>query len=124
MNETREIQARLTKCMLELVVLQLLNERTMHGYEVIKQVRKEYGVYFGPSTIYPLLNTLEKKKLIKGEWEMHGGRPRKVYQLTDYGNNQLLISIKTLAHLNLTITTQKENSTIHETVENIPSTPA
>ena len=52
MNETREIQARLTKCMLELVVLQLLNERTMHGYEVIKQVRKEYGVYFGPSTIY------------------------------------------------------------------------
>ena len=124
MNEAKEIQARLTKCMLELVVLQLLNERTMHGYEVIKQVRREYGVYFGPSTIYPLLNALEKKKLIKGEWKMHQGRPRKIYQLTHHGRKQLYLHVKTLAHLNLTIITQKENSTIHETVENIPSTPA
>ena len=123
MNETREIQARLTKCMLELVVLQLLNERTMHGYEVIKQVRKEYGVYFGPSTIYPLLNTFEKKKLIKVRWEMHHGRPRRVYQLTYYGKNQLYLYVKTLAHLNLTMATQKENSTVHEAVEDIPSTP-
>jgi len=123
MNETREIQARLTKCMLELVVLQLLNERTMHGYEVIKQVRKEYGVYFGPSTIYPLLNTLEKKKLTKGRWEMHHGRPRKIYQLTYHGRNWLHLSVKTLAHLNLAMPTQKENPTVHEAVEDIPSTP-
>ena len=123
MNEAKEIQARLTKCMLELVVLQLLNERTMHGYEVIKQVRREYGVYFGPSTIYPLLNALEKKKLIKGEWEMHQGRPRKIYQLTHHGRNQLYLHVKTLAHLNLTIATQKANPTVHETVEDIPSTP-
>ena len=104
MNEAKEIKARLTKCVLELVVLQLLNKRTVHGYEVIKQVRREYGVYFGPSTIYPLLNTLEKKELIKGKWEMHRGRPRKLYQLTNHGSNQLQISVKTLAHLNLTIT--------------------
>jgi len=123
MNEAKEIQARLTKCMLELVVLQLLNERTMHGYEVIKQVRREYGVYFGPSTIYPLLNALEKKKLIKGEWEMHQGRPRKIYQLTHHGRNQLYLHVKTLAHLNLAIATQKENPIVHETVEDIPSTP-
>lgn len=124
MNEAREIQARLTKCMLELVVLRLMSERTMHGYEVIKQVRKDYGVYFGPSTVYPLLNLLEKKKLVKGRWELHQGRPRKIYQLTDHGRNQLYLSVETLAHLNLAIATQKENSTVQEKVEAIPSTPA
>jgi hypothetical protein len=35
----------------------------MHGYQIITKIRKTFGVYFGPSTIYPLLGALEKKWL-------------------------------------------------------------
>ena len=124
MSEQKEIKARLVKCLLELVILQLLGEKEMHGYQIIKSIRKEYGVYLGPSTIYPLLNVLERRKLIRGRWEMHKNRPRKTYQLTTYGRNQLHRSIALLAQLNLTIDLRKGPSTTEKALENIPSTPA
>jgi DNA-binding PadR family transcriptional regulator len=124
MSEQKEIKARLVKCLLELVILQLLGEKEMHGYQIIKSIRKEYGVYLGPSTIYPLLNVLERRKLIRGRWEMHKNRPRKTYQLTTYGRNQLHLSIALLAQLNLTIDLRKGPSTTEKALENIPSTPA
>jgi len=123
-SEQKEIKARLVKCLLELVILQLLGEKEMHGYQIIKSIRKEYGVYLGPSTIYPLLNVLERRKLIRGRWEMHKNRPRKTYQLTTYGRNQLHRSIALLAQLNLTIDLRKGPSTTEKALENIPSTPA
>jgi DNA-binding PadR family transcriptional regulator len=61
----------------------------MHGYQIITKVRKTFGVYFGPSTIYPLLNALEKKGYVKSEWNMNSERPRKVYKLTTEGQNFL-----------------------------------
>jgi len=61
----------------------------MHGYQIITSIRKNFGVYFGPSTIYPLLNTLEKKGFVKSEWNMNTERPRKIYSLTSNGQNML-----------------------------------
>lgn len=61
----------------------------MHGYQIIKSVRKTFGVYFGPSTIYPLLNTLEKRKYVESEWNMSCERPKKVYKLTCEGQGFL-----------------------------------
>lgn len=122
MSRQSKIQVKLVKNLLEIVVLQLLSETPMHGYQVIKEVRKEHGVYFGPSTIYPLLQVLEKKRFIKGKWEMYKGRPRRIYQLTVYGRNHLLLSLRFLTNLRIDIT--KESSTAYNAVENIPSTPA
>jgi PadR family transcriptional regulator, regulatory protein PadR len=88
-NQNKEIQTKLTKGLLDLVILQYLNKTPMHGYEVITKIRKEFGIYFGPSTIYPLLATLEKKKQIQSKWDMTSERPRKVYQLTKEGQSML-----------------------------------
>lgn len=88
-NNTKEVQVKLMKGLLDLIVLQFLNTQPMHGYQVISRIRKNFGVYFGPSTIYPLLNNLEKKRYVKSEWDMHNERPRKVYQLTTEGKNLL-----------------------------------
>ena len=88
-NNTKEVQVKLMKGLLDLIVLQFLNTQPMHGYQVITKIRKNFGVYFGPSTIYPLLNNLEKKRYVKSEWDMHNERPRKVYQLTTEGKNLL-----------------------------------
>jgi len=91
-NNSKEVQVKLMKGLLDLIVLQFLNTKPMHGYQIITRIRKSFGVYFGPSTIYPLLNTLEKKGYVKSEWDMSNERPRKVYTLTTEGKGLLIFT--------------------------------
>lgn len=88
-NFQKEIQTKLTKGLLDLIVLQFLDSQPMHGYQIITKIRKSFGVYFGPSTIYPLLASLEKKGHVKSRWNMESERPRKIYELTSQGKNLL-----------------------------------
>jgi PadR family transcriptional regulator PadR len=88
-NIQKEVQAKLAKGLLDLIVLQFLNNQPMHGYQIITKIRKSFGVYFGPSTIYPLLATLEKKDYVSSEWNMQTERPRKIYKLTAKGETIL-----------------------------------
>ena len=88
-NVQKEVQVKLAKGLLDLIILQFLNTQPMHGYEIITKVRKTFGVYFGPSTVYPLLASLEKKGYIASQWDMENERPRKVYNLTIDGHNML-----------------------------------
>lgn len=88
-NNSKEVHVKLMKGLLDMIVLQFLSSQPMHGYQIITRIRKNFGVYFGPSTIYPLLNNLEKKGYVKSEWNMEGERPRKVYKLTAEGRNLL-----------------------------------
>ena len=88
-NPQKEIQTKLTKGLLDLIILQMLDNQPMHGYEIITTIRKNFGVYLGPSTVYPLLSTLEKKKYIQSKWNMEAERPRKVYHLTYDGQTAL-----------------------------------
>jgi PadR family transcriptional regulator PadR len=88
-NNSKEVQTKLMKGLLDLIILQFLNGQPMHGYQIITKIRKTFGVYFGPSTIYPLLGTLEKKGFVRSDWEMSTERPRKVYKLTNEGQSLL-----------------------------------
>jgi len=95
-NNQKQIQTKLTKGLLDMIILQYLEKESMHGYQVISKIRKGFGVYFGPSTIYPLLGTLEKKGYVKSIWNMQTQRPRKIYELTNEGKNLLNYSENTL----------------------------
>lgn len=88
-NPQKEAQVKLMKGLLDLIVLQFLNSKPMHGYQIITKIRRSFGVYFGPSTIYPLLASLEKKGYVSSEWNMATERPRKVYELTTEGHTML-----------------------------------
>jgi PadR family transcriptional regulator PadR len=88
-NTQKEVQVKLMKGLLDLIVLQFLSTQPMHGYQIITKIRKSFGVYFGPSTIYPLLGALEKKGVVNSEWNMNNERPRKVYKLTNEGQSLL-----------------------------------
>ncbi|MCL2134278.1 MAG: PadR family transcriptional regulator [Candidatus Bathyarchaeota archaeon] len=92
----KEIQIKLAKKLLDVIILQFLSVKSMHGYEVITKIRKIFDVYFGPSTVYPLLATLEKKKYITSDWNMENDRPRKIYCLTEEGQNILAIAENSL----------------------------
>jgi PadR family transcriptional regulator, regulatory protein PadR len=91
-NNQKEIQAKLTKGLLDMIVLQLLEQEPMHGYQLITKIRKDFGVCVGVSTVYPLLDTLEKKGCLKSEWNMSSERPRKVFTLTNEGRTILNFS--------------------------------
>jgi DNA-binding PadR family transcriptional regulator len=66
-------------------ILALLDDRPMHGYEMIQELEERTGGRWRPSagSIYPTLQLLEDEGLVKGE-EVDG---RKVYSLTDSGQN-------------------------------------
>ena len=98
-QKLREVQIKLMRGLLDLVILQFLNVEPMHGYSIITSIRKNFGVYFGPSTIYPLLGTLEEKGYIKSQWNLNNDRPRKVYSLTPEGSNLLNGTEESLNHI-------------------------
>ena len=88
--ELKKINKQITKGLLDLVVLGLLRSESMHGYRIITSIRRSFGIYFGPSTIYPFLNDLEEKGYIKSQWNLNHDRPRKVYSLTSEGSSLLM----------------------------------
>ena len=92
----KQVQTKLTKGLLDMIVLQFLNHEDMHGYQLIDRIKKEYGIKFGPSTVYPLLGLLEKKGYIESTWNTDGLRARKVYRLTNEGRNVLVYSENSL----------------------------
>ena len=83
--ENKQVLTKMLKGMLDLIILKLLEGQPMHGYAFISTIRRQFGVYFGPSTIYPLLNALEKKGYVESEWKFYSDRPQKVYKITSEG---------------------------------------
>ncbi len=119
-NPQKEAQTKLMKGLLDLVILQLLSQQPMHGYQIITKIRKSFGVYFGPSTIYPLLGTLEEKNYLTSTWNMDTDRPRKVYRLTIEGQNMLNFAEESL---NLICRRISTNGTTEVTVASETRTP-
>ena len=62
-NYQKETQTKLTKGLLDMIILEYLQHEPMHGYQLITKIRKTYGVYFGPSTVYPLPSNTREKRL-------------------------------------------------------------
>ncbi len=97
--KSREIQMKLMRGLLDFVILNFLRVQPMHGYQIISSLRKNFGVYFGPSTIYPLLSLLEEKGHLKSQWDLKNDRPRKVYNLTPQGADILASTEVSLSHI-------------------------
>ena len=95
-QESKKANKQLTKGLLDIIVLGLLKSESMHGYKIITNIRRHFGIYLGPSTIYPFLTDLEKKGYIKSKWNLNNERPRKVYCLTPDGSSVLLGTEQTL----------------------------
>ena len=98
-RKLREVQIKLMRGLLDLVILQFLKVEHMHGYSIITSIRRNFGVYFSPSTIYPLLGVLEEIGYIKSQWDLTNDRPRKVYSLTPEGDNLLNGTEESLNHI-------------------------
>ena len=75
-----------------LLVLELLREGDLYGYEMTEALEKrsENAFHLKAGTLYPLLHALEQKGYITARAEPSAaGRPRRYYHLTDAGHKRL-----------------------------------
>ena len=107
-NYQKETQTKLTKGLLDMIILDYLQQEPMHGYQLITKIRKTFGVYFGPSTVYPLLGALEKKGYVTSTWNMAADRPRKVYQISNDGKSLLSFTENSLNAICRTMVTNNK----------------
>lgn len=79
----------------ELLILQLLERRPMHGYDLVQSIRlaSQAKLEFGEGCIYPLLHRLESQGLLEGRREQVGGRKRIVYRVTPAGRKKLAATV-------------------------------
>ena len=83
-----EFDPNLTRSTVEPLVLRLVTERPMYGYEIIKVVNERTNKAFEwkEGTLYPCLHRLEGEGLIRSEWSVaESGRNRKYYSITRKG---------------------------------------
>lgn len=83
----------LVKGSTSLLLLQLLEERDMYGYELVKELENRSGNEFSvkEGTLYPALHKLEKQDYIECYWqEQEKGPARKYYRITEAGKEMLL----------------------------------
>ena len=75
----------------ELLLLRLLAERQMYGYELARAIRitTHQAIAVGESVLYPTLHTLERRGWLKARRCAVNGRTRVYYALTQSGQRHL-----------------------------------
>ena len=74
------------------IVLAILAEGPLHGYQIAKEMRarSDDSLTLGQGVLYPILHRLEDRGLIAGAWEPSTGTPsRKRYAITPQGQAEL-----------------------------------
>lgn len=74
-----------------MLILRLLEDKDMYGYEMIENLEKKSNNVFTlkAGTLYPLLHSLEEKNYLKSYEDEVNGKLRKYYSLTKEGKKYL-----------------------------------
>ena len=85
------IEKSLISGSMTMLILKLLSEKDMYGYEMIDNLRKKSQNVFElkAGTLYPLLHGLEEKGLLTVYEQEYWGKVRKYYSLTKEGHKLL-----------------------------------
>jgi PadR family transcriptional regulator PadR len=88
MGDITTFDKELKRGTLEMILLRLISDRQMYGYELASALEKRGGGLFRlkEGTLYPVLYRMEKAGYIEARWEtLERGVPRKYYRLTKPG---------------------------------------
>lgn len=75
-----------------MLILRLLENRDMYGYQMIEELERQSQNIFTlkAGTLYPILHTLEQQAMIESyDTDSDGLRPRKYYRITKNGKRLL-----------------------------------
>jgi transcriptional regulator len=76
----------------DLLILALVDEEDLHGYEIGRRIEARTGgtLTFTLASLYETLYRLEERGLIRGRWvERAGTRRRRYYRITEAGRKVL-----------------------------------
>jgi PadR family transcriptional regulator, regulatory protein PadR len=75
----------------ELLILRLLKDREMYGYELVQAIRTvtREAISLGEGVVYPVLHGLEHDGALKSRRKAVGGRTRVYYTVTPAGQKRL-----------------------------------
>jgi PadR family transcriptional regulator PadR len=79
------------------MILRLLAEKPMYGYQIVKELQSRSEGYFDleQGTLYPALHRLESDNLVQSQWEVvTDGPSRKYYYITEKGQAELEKSVR------------------------------
>jgi PadR family transcriptional regulator PadR len=85
----REIIQRITKNLLDIQLLRLIEAEPMWGYKIKKTVESSLGIKLRHGALYPMLNYMEKGGFLTSHRQQKSGRARKVYTATEKGKEYL-----------------------------------
>jgi DNA-binding PadR family transcriptional regulator len=77
------------RSLMQVHILRLIQAQPKWGYRIKKEVETKFGLKLRHGALYPLLNTLEKDGFVTSQEEQQGRRTRKVYAITEKGNEYL-----------------------------------
>jgi PadR family transcriptional regulator, regulatory protein PadR len=81
----------------ELLILRLLQEEEMYGYEIVQAIRNRTDtvIAIGEGVVYPVLHGLEKDGALRSRRKTVNGRSRIYYSVTAAGSRRLADLSKT-----------------------------
>jgi len=90
----------------ELLILRLLADQAMYGYELVKAIRSstDEAIVFGEGVVYPLLHALEEEGLLATRRSIVSGRPRVYYRVTAKGKRRLAKSAAEWRRISVAVT--------------------
>ena len=90
-DEKMAVDKALISGSMTMLILRLLEEKDMYGYEMIDTLRQKSCNVFElkAGTLYPLLHGLEEKGLLRVYEQEHAGKTRKYYSITKEGKGLL-----------------------------------
>lgn len=76
---------------IDLILLSLIAQRDMYGYEIVKVLKKisDDTYEMSEGTLYSALKRLEKSRWVESYWQETDGGRRKYYRLTNEGGQAL-----------------------------------
>ena len=86
------LQDQMRKGSTEILILSLLVEEPMYGYQLSQELKRRSGGYFAmkEGLLYPTLHRMTQVGLVTSEWRPAGAaRRRKYYAITDKGHQVL-----------------------------------
>lgn len=85
------IRDQIRKGSTEVIILTLLAERPMYGYEMVQELMRRSNGYFEmkEGLLYPTLHRMQQSGWLSSSWQSVDGRRRKYYTLTSLGREVL-----------------------------------
>lgn len=91
-EDQEEILSRFVKPNKDILILSILRERPMCGYDLIKEIYKRYNVLLSQGAVYPLLYSMEAEGILRAEYS-RGNMRTKFYSLTAKGQEVMRLKM-------------------------------